>query len=321
VVIYLSIACSNKLTSLFIYSLKNKYLMKAKLVEDYLKQHFQIYKNNNKSEYYNYIILKGNDMYSVKIEPGHSMQWKYEGAIDKQKYSINGTLVTKPSKEMIFILQNTLKPIRAVRDSINVDETYMSPEELQQEAILMREKNILKRQEEILKKEKNIGDSIDILQDPKTKNYSDMPKWFKTSFNKLIGDTWGNDEGYRKGTTPDVFDDPIFHETIAKTAKIFRKEAPAYFTIDDVLIKRNDWQNMILLENSQEGEIYQLDKITREIKIIGFKKMGNNRPITVNGEGEIITYNSIKKSGLFNFEKYIYFEYIDHNMIIWNSLD
>lgn len=94
--------------------------MKAKLVEDFLKQFFQIYKNNDKSSYYNYIILKGNDMYSVRIEPGHSMQWKYEGPIDKQIYSINGTLVKNPSKQMIYIMQNTLKPIKSVRDNLNI---------------------------------------------------------------------------------------------------------------------------------------------------------------------------------------------------------
>lgn len=93
--------------------------MKARLVEDYLKQHFQIYKNNNKSEYYNYIVLKGDQLYNVRIEPGHPLQWKYVAQIYKPTYSINGTLVHKPSKEMIYILQNVLKPINAIRDNKN----------------------------------------------------------------------------------------------------------------------------------------------------------------------------------------------------------
>jgi hypothetical protein len=98
--------------------------MIAKLVEDYLKQHFQIYKNNDKSDFYNYIVLKGNDLYSVRIEPGHSLQWKYVTQIYKPTYSINGTLINKPSKEMIYILQNTLKPISAVRDNVNEIQNF-----------------------------------------------------------------------------------------------------------------------------------------------------------------------------------------------------
>lgn len=94
--------------------------MKAKLVEDFLKQFFQIYKNNDKSSFYNYIVLKGDDLYSVRIEQGHKMQWKYETKIDKQTYNINGTSIHKPSKEMIYIFQNVLKPINAVRDNLNI---------------------------------------------------------------------------------------------------------------------------------------------------------------------------------------------------------
>jgi len=97
--------------------------MRAKLVEDYLTQHFQIYKNNDKSSYYNYIVLKGDQLYSVRLEPGHKMQWKYEAQIYKPTYTVNGILIKNPSKKMIFVMQNVLKPIRAVRDSINVDET------------------------------------------------------------------------------------------------------------------------------------------------------------------------------------------------------
>jgi hypothetical protein len=90
--------------------------MKAKLVEDYLKQFFQIYKNNDKYSFYNYIVLKGNDHYSVRIEPDHHMQWKYDGQVDKNKFFINGTLVSKPSEKMIYILQNILKPTKMVEN-------------------------------------------------------------------------------------------------------------------------------------------------------------------------------------------------------------
>jgi hypothetical protein len=74
------------------------------------KAFLQIYKNNNKADYYNYIILKGEELYNVRIRAGEKMIYKYIGKIDKKIYTINGMLVKKPSEKMIVILQNNLKP-------------------------------------------------------------------------------------------------------------------------------------------------------------------------------------------------------------------
>jgi hypothetical protein len=73
------------------------------------KTFLQIYKNNNKSDYYNYIVLKGDELYNVRVMTGEKMSHKYIGKIDKSKYSVNGQLVKNPSLKMISILQNNLK--------------------------------------------------------------------------------------------------------------------------------------------------------------------------------------------------------------------
>jgi hypothetical protein len=74
------------------------------------KAFLQIYKNNKNTDYYNYIVLKGDELYNVRIKAGDKMIYKYIGKIDKNIYTINGVLVKKPSEKMIVILQNKLKP-------------------------------------------------------------------------------------------------------------------------------------------------------------------------------------------------------------------
>ena len=86
--------------------------MKALLVEDFYSTYLQIYKNNDIKDYYNYIVLKGDVLYMVKIEKGRSMAFKKVGKIDKQKYSINGTLIKKPSEKLIYILQKKFKVMK-----------------------------------------------------------------------------------------------------------------------------------------------------------------------------------------------------------------
>ena len=78
---------------------------------DFHKTHFQIYKNNDTSDFYNYIVLKGNDLYNARLVAGEKMQWRYVTEIDKNKYNINGTLVTKPPMKLIVIFQNQLKKL------------------------------------------------------------------------------------------------------------------------------------------------------------------------------------------------------------------
>lgn len=73
------------------------------------KSFLQIYKNNNKTDYYNYIVLKGEELYNVRIRAGEKMIYKYVGKIDKKIYSINGSLVKTPSEKMIVILQKNIK--------------------------------------------------------------------------------------------------------------------------------------------------------------------------------------------------------------------
>lgn len=159
--------------------------MKALLIEDYLKQFFQIYKNNDKSSYYNYIVLKGDDLYSVKIEPEISMQWKYEGKIDKSKYSINGTLVRKPSKQMIYILQNVLKPTRMIEAAYT--KSYNMPV-TKEDVTLLITKILKKRQADV----RPINSMTHWL---KLNNLGDYQhnKWLRATIDTLFinsGGTW-----------------------------------------------------------------------------------------------------------------------------------
>lgn len=78
--------------------------------ESVSKAHLQIYKNNNIADYYNYIVLKGEELYNVRIRAGEKMIYKYIGKIDKKIYSINGSLIKTPSEKMIVILQKNLNP-------------------------------------------------------------------------------------------------------------------------------------------------------------------------------------------------------------------
>ena len=70
--------------------------------------YLQIYKNNSKASY-THTVLKGDELYVVNIIPGEKMFWKYLGKVGKD-YTIDGTLIHKPSLKMISIIQNKLKP-------------------------------------------------------------------------------------------------------------------------------------------------------------------------------------------------------------------
>jgi len=76
---------------------------------DFNKTFLQIFKNNDTSDYYNYIVLKANDLFNVRLVKGEKWQWKYAGQIDKNIYSINGELVKNPPMKLIVIFQKQLK--------------------------------------------------------------------------------------------------------------------------------------------------------------------------------------------------------------------
>jgi len=76
---------------------------------DFHKTFLQIYKNNDQGDFYNYIVLKGNDLFNVRLKTGEKWQWKYIGKIDKNKYIINGQLISKPEMKLIVIFQKYLK--------------------------------------------------------------------------------------------------------------------------------------------------------------------------------------------------------------------
>lgn len=76
---------------------------------DWQKTHLQIFKNNDQKGYYNYIILKGNDLYNARVIKGEKLKWKFISEIDKNKYIINGTIVHNPHIKLIVIFQNKLK--------------------------------------------------------------------------------------------------------------------------------------------------------------------------------------------------------------------
>lgn len=76
---------------------------------DYYKTYLQIYKNKDQSDFYNYIVLKGNDLFYARVFSGEHLSWKYSGKIDKNKYIVNGTLINKPHIKLIVMFQNKLK--------------------------------------------------------------------------------------------------------------------------------------------------------------------------------------------------------------------
>ena len=76
---------------------------------DYNKTYLQIYRNNDKRDFYDYIVLKGDELYNVRLAKGEKWQWKYVGKINKNKYIINGTLISNPEMKLIVIFQKYLK--------------------------------------------------------------------------------------------------------------------------------------------------------------------------------------------------------------------
>lgn len=71
--------------------------------------YLQIFRNRSNA-FYNYSVLKGDELYEVNIIRGEKMKWRYVGKIDPKVYQVSGTLVHNPSIQMISILQRVLKP-------------------------------------------------------------------------------------------------------------------------------------------------------------------------------------------------------------------
>lgn len=71
--------------------------------------YLKIYRNHDTSPY-THTVLKGDELYNVRLHDGEIFRWKYKGKINPQQYQINGTLISKPSIKMISILQKNLKP-------------------------------------------------------------------------------------------------------------------------------------------------------------------------------------------------------------------
>jgi len=105
----------------------------SQINESVSNAYLQIYKNFNKDpERREFTILSGDRLFTMVLERGKPMMWKYHGKIDKSKYHINGELVKNPSIKMISIIQNKIK--KSVNESYK--EKFSSDWELQQEADL-----------------------------------------------------------------------------------------------------------------------------------------------------------------------------------------
>jgi hypothetical protein len=64
----------------------------------------------NKENFNTYTVFKGNDLYSVKSFYNKSMEVKYLGKVDRNKYSISGTLVSgKQYKGFFIAIQKAIK--------------------------------------------------------------------------------------------------------------------------------------------------------------------------------------------------------------------
>jgi len=79
---------------------------------DFHKTFLQIFKNNNESDYYNYIVLKGDDLFNVRLMSGEQWTYKYIRKIDKNTYTINGTLISNPPIKLIVLFQKKLKKLQ-----------------------------------------------------------------------------------------------------------------------------------------------------------------------------------------------------------------
>lgn len=71
--------------------------------------YLQIFRNNS-NPFYNYTVIKGNELYEVRVIEGEKMKWRYVGEIDPDVYKVDGVLIYKPSMQMISIFQKVLKP-------------------------------------------------------------------------------------------------------------------------------------------------------------------------------------------------------------------
>jgi len=77
-----------------------------------------VYKNKDKSkniykDTISYTIFKGNEMYHVECRGIEIVNWKYQGKVNLNLYSVNGTLVSGKNNIGLFInLQKTLEPVK-----------------------------------------------------------------------------------------------------------------------------------------------------------------------------------------------------------------
>lgn len=79
------------------------------------EQNLMIYKNKQSTPF-NYTVIRDNELYLVKIIRDQDMVMTYKGKIDRKVYSVNGTVVSNPSKKMIYIIQNKIADIREERN-------------------------------------------------------------------------------------------------------------------------------------------------------------------------------------------------------------
>ena len=69
--------------------------------------YLEIYRNED-FDNYNYTVLKGNDLYQMRLIAGEKMQYKYLGKVDRNTFRYPGTLVKNPPMKMIYIIQKAL---------------------------------------------------------------------------------------------------------------------------------------------------------------------------------------------------------------------
>ena len=113
-----------------------------------MKPYLRIYKNfSNDAERREFTILSGDKLFTMVLERGKPMIWRYHGRVGSD-YVISGELVKNPSIKMISIIQNKIK---------KSNELYENEPQKQALDWEWKQENNLKQEEWLRKEIKKIG--------------------------------------------------------------------------------------------------------------------------------------------------------------------